>query len=144
MSTRPATASAPHTAAEVFDAIRAGANGYILKDSPRAKIIKAIEDTIAGRTVTSEEVSEKLYKFVQHGTPSNSDLADNLNERERQILSLLANGLTNGQIAEQLHLAEGTIRNYVSSILEKLDVTDRTQAAALAWRYGLVNHADSH
>jgi len=126
----------------VFDAIRAGAAGYLLKDSPRDVIIKAIQDATAGRTVTSPQINEKLYQFVQQGTPSNSDLAAKFNERELEILNLMANGFSNGEIALRIHLAEGTVRNYVSTILEKLEVSDRTQAAAMAWRYGLVNPND--
>ena len=93
---------------------------------------------MSGETQVAPSVAQKLYQFVQHGAPTNSTLAEELNEREREILSLLANGLSNAEIAQALHLAEGTIRNYVSAIFTKLDVADRTRAAALAWRYGLV------
>jgi DNA-binding NarL/FixJ family response regulator len=62
-----------------------------------------------------------------------------LSEREREVLSLLARGLTNADIAARLHLSEGTVRNYVSAVLTKLDVSDRTQAAVIALRYGLVD-----
>lgn len=122
----------------VVDAIRAGASGYLLKDSPRDEIVAAIQRTAKGETAVSGQVTETLYRVVQHGTPKDSTLAEKLNEREREILSLLANGLSNAEIAERMHLAEGTIRNYVSTIFTKLDVSDRTQAAAIAWRHGLV------
>src|SRR5215207_10087215 len=122
----------------VVDAIRAGASGYLLKDSPRDEIVAAIQRTAKGETAISAQVTETLYRVVQHGTPKDSTLAEKLNEREREILSLLANGLSNAEIAERMHLAEGTIRNYVSTIFTKLDVSDRTQAAAIAWRHGLV------
>lgn len=123
----------------VFDAVRAGASGYLLKDSPRTAIIEAIYDTVNGQTAVSPAIAQKLYQFVQQGNPQNTDIAEKLNDRERIILSLLANGLTNAQIAERIHLAEGTVRNYVSGIFSKLDVMDRTQAAAVAWRCGLVD-----
>jgi len=122
----------------VVDAIRAGASGYLLKDSPRDEIVAAIQRTAKGETAVSAQVTETLYRVVQHGTPKDSTLAEKLSEREREILSLLANGLSNAEIAERMHLAEGTIRNYVSTIFTKLDVSDRTQAAAIAWRHGLV------
>ncbi len=127
----------------VFDAIRAGASGYLLKDSTRDEILKAIALTMSGETQVSPTVARKLYQFVQQGAPTDSTLAEALNEREREILNLLANGLSNADIAQRLYLAEGTIRNYVSTIFAKLDVTDRTQAAALAWRYGLVKPDDA-
>jgi DNA-binding NarL/FixJ family response regulator len=122
----------------VVDAIRAGASGYLLKDSPRDEIVAAIQRTAKGETAVSAQVTDTLYRVVQYGTPKDSTLAEKLNEREREILSLLANGLSNAEIAERMHLAEGTIRNYVSTIFTKLDVSDRTQAAAIAWRHGLV------
>ncbi|NDJ77073.1 MAG: response regulator transcription factor [Chloroflexi bacterium] len=122
----------------VMDALRAGADGYLLKDSRRDAIIEAIEGTLAGRTHIDPGVADKLVAMVR-GTPAtDSSIADDLNEREREILQLLAHGVSNAEIAERLHLAEGTVRNYVSNILAKLGVADRTQATALAWRYGLV------
>lgn len=123
----------------VLDAIRAGARGYLLKDSPRDTITDAIQRVMAGETIMSPTIASKLYQFVQQGTPTDSTLAEQLNPREREILSHLANGRSNAEIAERIHLAEGTVRNYVSSIFSKLDVTDRTQAAAVAWRHGLVD-----
>ncbi|MDQ7024200.1 MAG: response regulator transcription factor [Anaerolineae bacterium] len=122
----------------VVDAIRAGASGYLLKDSPRDEIVAAIYRTAKGETTVSPQVMDTLYRVVQHGTPTDSTLAEKLNQREREILALLANGLSNADIAERIHLAEGTVRNYVSVIFTKLDVSDRTQAAAIAWRHGLV------
>ncbi|MEL6404756.1 MAG: response regulator transcription factor [Chloroflexota bacterium] len=122
----------------VVDAVRAGAAGYLLKDSPREEIVAAIRKTAEGETTISPRITETLYRVVREGTPVDSTVADALNERELEILRLLANGLTNADIAEKVHLAEGTVRNYVSSIFTKLDVSDRTQAAAIAWRHGLV------
>lgn len=122
----------------VVDAIRAGASGYLLKDSPREEIVRAIQDVTEGKTIVSPQIADTLYRMVKDGTPTDSSIAESLNEREREILKLLANGLTNADIAERIHLAEGTVRNYVSAIFAKLDVSDRTQAAAIAWRHGLV------
>lgn len=122
----------------VVDAIRSGASGYLLKDSPREEIVNAIKDVASGKTIVSPQITNTLYRMVKDGTPTDSTIAENLNEREREILKLLANGLSNADIAERIHLAEGTVRNYVSAIFAKLEVSDRTQAAAIAWRHGLV------
>lgn len=122
----------------VFDAIRAGAAGYILKDSRREDILAAIKGTAAGRSHIDPAVADKLLSYVRSGAAPDPTIAETLSEREREVLRLLAHGLTNKDIADKLCLAEGTVRNYVSTIRAKLNVTDRTQAAAMAWRYGLV------
>lgn len=122
----------------VLDAIRAGAKGYLLKDTGREALLAAIEGTVAGKTHIDPAVADKLFQFVRHGTPSSSTIAERLSQREREVLRLLASGLTNAAIADRLFLAEGTVRNHVTTILAKLDVDDRAQATAIAWRYGLV------
>jgi DNA-binding NarL/FixJ family response regulator len=128
----------------VFDAIQAGAAGYLLKDSRREDIVTAIERTMAGQTPVDPAVADKLFALVRGNSRpmAQSTVANELNEREREILQLLARGMTNAAIADRLALAEGTVRNYVSSIFAKLNVTDRTQAAALAWQHGLVTTKD--
>ncbi len=123
----------------VIDAIRASANGYLLKDTGRAEIIAAIEGVVAGRTPVDPAVGEKLFQYVRAGAPPNRDLAAQLTERERDILRLLASGLSNAAIADRLFLAEGTVRNHITTLFSKLDVTDRAQATALAWKHGLVS-----
>ena len=122
----------------VFDAVRGGASGYLLKDAPREKLIEAIRDTAVGKTPVDSNVAGKLFTQVVQGTaPPDTSIAEDLSEREREVLGLLARGMTNAEIAAALYLSEGTVRNYVSAILEKLDVADRTQAAVLALRHGL-------
>lgn len=126
----------------VFDAIRAGAAGYLLKDAPREQLIAAIRGTAAGGTHIDPKVAGKLFQFVaQPVTSPHSTLEVDLNPREREILELIAEGLSNAEIAERLFLSKGTVQNYVSAIFAKLDVTDRTQAAILALRYGLVSRS---
>lgn len=127
----------------VVDAIRAGAAGYLLKETNSEDIIAAIEGTIAGKTYIDPQVGSKLFNFVRHGAPAKATFINLLNNREKKILSLLASGLTNAAIAERLNLAEGTIRNYITNVFAKLDVSDRAQATALAWRYGLVASEDN-
>jgi DNA-binding NarL/FixJ family response regulator len=124
----------------VFDAIRAGARGYLLKDTPRDRLLSAIKEAAAGKTPVDPAVAGKLFAHVTHQiSVPDPALTSLLSEREKEVLGLLAKGLSNAEIAERVYLSEGTIRNYVSSILEKLGVEDRTQAAILAIRYGLAN-----
>ncbi|MDQ3247880.1 MAG: response regulator transcription factor [Chloroflexota bacterium] len=126
----------------VFDAIRAGAAGYLLKDTPRAELITAIKGTATGTTHIDPNVAGKLFSHIAQPGPANrppTTVAADLSERERDVLRLLANGLSNGDIADRLHLSKGTVQNYVSNILVKLEVTDRTGAAVVALRYGLVD-----
>lgn len=125
----------------VFDAIRAGASGYLLKDTPREQIIAAIRGTVAGATHIDPQVAGKLFAHISqpaHVAPASSTLTADLSARELEILKLLAAGLNNSDIAERLHLSKGTVQNYVSNIFVKLDVTDRTQAAVIALRHGLL------
>jgi two-component system, NarL family, response regulator LiaR len=123
----------------VFDAIRSGAAGYLLKDTQREALIAAIKDTLAGKTPVDAAVAGKLFAQVVQGTPGpQSALIDTLTEREKEILRLLGAGLSNADIAARLYFSEGTVRNTISSILDKLGVADRTQAAVLALRCGLV------
>ena len=126
----------------VFDAIRAGACGYLLKDTPREQLIAAIRGTVGGATYIDPNVAGKLLKQVSQPGLSvgvRSSLGADLNERELDVLRLLTDGLSNAEIAERLHLSKGTVQNYVSNIFVKLDVSDRTQAAVLALRRGLVD-----
>lgn len=122
----------------VFDAIRAGADGYLLKDVKREELIHAVKDTVEGKTHVDPAVAGKLFQSVLRvSSPNPSHLSETLSDREVEILRLIAQGYTNAEIADRLYLTRGTVRNYVSSILEKLGVEDRTQAAILAIQAGL-------
>jgi DNA-binding NarL/FixJ family response regulator len=124
----------------VFDAIRSGAAGYLLKDTPREALIAAVRGTIEGKTHVDPAVAGKLFTRVSQSSVSpETSITAELSERERDVLRLLARGLNNADIAHQLHLSEGTVRNYVSAVLTKLGVSDRAQAAVMALRYGLVD-----
>ena len=129
----------------VFDAIRSGADGYLLKDTPRALLIAALRGTAAGATHVDPKVAGKLFARVarQAGPPAQPDSLRSLSERELDVLRLLARGLNNADIARRLFLSEGTVRNYVSNVLSKLGVADRTQAAILALQYGIVGPENS-
>lgn len=128
----------------VFDAIRSGASGYLLKNTAPKDLIKAVKQVVSGQTPVDPEVAGKLFKHVSHAETSFASVTasieiDKLSEREYEVLGLMAKGLNNREIAERIFLSEGTVRNYVSSIFSKLDVSDRTQATLIAVRYGLVD-----
>jgi DNA-binding NarL/FixJ family response regulator len=122
----------------LFDAIRAGASGYLLKDTPREKVIEAIRGTVEGHTFVDPAVAGKLLEqAASQQVQQPTQITKKLTEREEDVLRLIARGLTNTEIAQQLHLSAGTVRNHVSAIFAKLDVSDRTQAAIIAIRHGL-------
>lgn len=124
----------------VLDAIRYGADGYLLKDAPRERLLQAIDEVNSGRTPVDSKVAGKIFEQISKmPQKSPTTIGSNLTEREKEVLMLISHGKSNAEIAENLYLSEGTVRNYVSSILEKLDVTDRTQAAVIAIRSGLVD-----
>ena len=124
----------------VFDAIRSGAAGYLLKNTPREALVRAIKDTVEGKTPVDSAVAGKLFSRLTSNTPvPESSTFKDLTERDLDVLRLVARGLTNADIAQRLFLTEGTVRNYVSQVLMKLGVTDRTQAAVIALRHGLVD-----
>ena len=122
----------------VFDAIRVGASGYLLKDAPREGVLSAIRGTIEGKTYVDPSVAGKLLRQVTglNKKPATA-ITSKLTEREVEVLTLLARGLSNDDIAKQLFLSEGTVRNHVSSIVSKLGVSDRTQAALIAVQHGM-------
>ncbi len=125
----------------VLDAIRSGASGYLLKDTPQEELIKAIVDTVNGASHIDPHVAGKVLEHVARQpkfATQDQELIGQLSEREREILRLLATGLSNTEIAQTLFLSEGTVKNYVSNLFSKLGVADRTQAAILAIRSGLV------
>lgn len=126
----------------VLDAIRNGAAGYVLKDTPQEELIKAIEATMKGWNPIDPQIAGKILKHVAvqptHRLPDSTKLSQ-LSQREREVLRLLATGLGNTEIAQTLFLTEGTVKNYVSVIFSKLGVSDRTQAAVFAIRAGLTN-----
>ncbi|MEW6083677.1 MAG: response regulator transcription factor [Chloroflexota bacterium] len=119
----------------VRDAIQAGAIGYLLKDVLKPELLNAIRSAAAGKPALHPEAQQLLMKQV-----SGRDAAphDSLTAREFNILKLIAEGKSNKEIALALHLTEGTIKGYVSTIFDKLNVEDRTQAALYAVKHGLV------
>jgi DNA-binding NarL/FixJ family response regulator len=122
----------------VSDAIKAGASGYLLKDTPRDELVKAIRGTVAGKSYLDPSVAGKVIDLVSsHQSQPATLITKKLTERELEVLRLIARGLNNTDIADRLFLSEGTVRNHVSAILAKLGVADRTQAAVIAIQHGL-------
>ena len=122
----------------VLDAIQAGASGYLLKDTPRDELIKAIRGTVTGRTYVDPSIAGKVLRQVSgHQTQPATLITSKLTDREIEVLRLVGKGLSNADISDRLFLSEGTVRNHVSAILAKLGVSDRTQAAVIAIQHGL-------
>jgi DNA-binding NarL/FixJ family response regulator len=128
--------------AYVFDGLRAGALGYLLKDVSGQELADAIRTVAAGGALIEPSVARKVLaefsRLAPPARPAAEHLPEPLSEREQEILHLLALGANNRQIASQLFLAEGTVKNYISTILAKLGVQDRTQAALRARELGLM------
>lgn len=126
----------------VFEGLRAGALGYLLKDVSGQELAGAVRTVASGGALIAPSVARKvLAEFSRLAAPaqaSKRELVEPLTERELQILALIGGGLTNREIAQRLHLAEGTVKNYVTTILQKLNVDDRTQAALIAQDMGLI------
>jgi len=128
--------------AYVFEGLRAGALGYLLKDVSGNELAKAVRTAAAGGAPLSPSVARKVVaafsRLSPPARPPDEGLPEPLSEREKEVLRLLAQGLTNREIARRLVLAEGTVKNYVTTILQKLGVRDRTQAALRARQMGLL------
>jgi DNA-binding NarL/FixJ family response regulator len=110
----------------ITQAISGGADGYLLKDSGKDAIIGAIEQIMGGRNVIDCRVMNRLASIMSLSA-KNETLPDSITEREKEICSLLAKGLTNKQIAEALYISEGTVKNYISSIYDKTGIHDRAK-----------------
>lgn len=122
-------------------ALRAGASGFLLKDTPPEDLVSAIRSVAAGDAVVSPKVTRRLLsRFIVDGPVPRRDpiVLDVLTEREREVLSHIAAGRSNTEIAQELYLSESTIKSHVGRILTKLDLRDRVQAVVLAYETGLV------
>jgi DNA-binding NarL/FixJ family response regulator len=123
----------------VYEAIRAGASGFLLKDVQPVELVDAIRVVAAGNALLGTTVTKRLLERFTDGAPKISvPTLDGLTEREREILALMASGLSNIEIADRLVVGETTVKTHVSSILRKLGVRDRVQAVIVAYDAGLV------
>jgi two-component system, NarL family, response regulator LiaR len=122
----------------IFPAVRAGVLSYLLKDAGAEEIAEAVRKAAHGEVVLHPQVAARLMGELQGGRHATLNPYLELSEREREVLRLIAEGMNNQQIAEQLVISEGTVKSHVSNLLSKLHLADRTQAAVFAWREGLV------
>lgn len=122
----------------VVAAIRAGATGYLLKSMPPEEIRAGVRSAAAGQTALAPELVDRLVRDYTERSVRRSPVLDRLTPRETEVLTQVAAGRTNREIAASLHLGEGTVKTHVAAVLHKLDVRDRTGAAVAAYELGLV------
>ncbi len=122
---------------KVFPSIKAGAMGYLLKDSGPEELVQAIQQVHRGESSLHPMIARKLLRELAESSEEDSD-TNSLTEREKEVLQLVARGQSNRQISERLKISEATVRTHVSNILAKLNLSSRTQAALYALREGLV------
>jgi len=129
----------------VFNALRAGASGFLLKDTPPDHLVSALRSVASGDAVVSPSVTRRLldrFLGASGGQLRDAAVLDVLTEREREVLVLIAHGLSNTEIARKLFLSEATVKTHVGRVLSKLDLRDRVQAVVLAYETGLVRPGD--
>jgi DNA-binding NarL/FixJ family response regulator len=126
----------------IYETLKAGASGFVLKDDPPEQLIAAIHTVAAGDALLSPSVTRRVidqFAHIPHPTPPRE--LDDLTARERDILDLIARGLSNAEIGERLYISETTVKTHVTHVLQKLNLRDRVQAVVLAYQCGLVEHA---
>lgn len=125
----------------VYDALRAGASGFLLKTAPPAQLADAVRTIAAGEALLAPTLTRRLVEEFVRRPPPGRDVPrqlDELTEREREVLSLIARSMSNTEIAAELVVSEATVKTHVNHILQKLDLRDRVQAVVLAYETGLV------
>jgi NarL family two-component system response regulator LiaR len=127
-----------HEDAHIFPALKAGAISYILKDMKVEKLAEAIHRAVQGEVTLHPRVAARVLQNIRGESSGEENLFTDLTERELDVLKLIANGMTNSQIAEKLVISENTVKGHVSNILSKLHLADRTQVAVYAWQKGIV------
>ncbi len=127
-----------HEDVHIFPALKAGAISYILKDMKMEKLVEALQRAVRGEVTLHPRVAARVLQNIRGEYEEEQPLFTELTDRELDVLKLIANGMTNSQIAEELVISENTVKGHVSNILSKLHVADRTQVAVYAWQRGLV------
>jgi len=123
----------------VYEALRAGASGFVLKDDPPEQLIAAIRTVAAGDALLSPAVTKRVIeRFSRMPRPTAPTKLDELSEREREVFRLVARGLSNAEIGQELFISDTTVKTHVTHILAKLGLRDRVQAVVLAYQSGLV------
>jgi DNA-binding NarL/FixJ family response regulator len=123
----------------VYEALRAGASGFVLKDDPPEQLIAAIRTVAAGDALLSPSVTKRVIeRFSRLPRPAPPKELGELSERERDVFALIARGLSNAEIGQELFISETTVKTHVTHILSKLGLRDRVQAVVLAYQAGLV------
>jgi DNA-binding NarL/FixJ family response regulator len=126
----------------VYEALRAGASGFVLKDDPPEQLIAAVRTVAAGDALLSPAVTKRVIRqFTRTQRPSPPPALDELTARERDIFRLIAGGLSNAEIAEELFIGETTVKTHITHIFQKLDLRDRVQAVVLAYQTGIFETA---
>jgi DNA-binding NarL/FixJ family response regulator len=124
----------------VYDALKAGASGFVLKDDPPEQLIAAIRTVAAGDALLSPSITKRVIKqFTRVPRPAPPKEFDELTTREQEVFRLIANGLSNPEIAQALYISDTTVKTHVTHILQKLNLRDRVQAVVLAYQTGLVS-----
>jgi DNA-binding NarL/FixJ family response regulator len=129
----------------VYDALRAGASGFMLKDAPPEELLAAVDIVARGDALIAPAVTRAVVEEFVRRSPAPAPappLLDDLTSREREVLELVAQGLSNAEIADRLFVSGGTVKTHVAHILSKLDLRDRIQAVILAYESGLVRPGD--
>jgi DNA-binding NarL/FixJ family response regulator len=122
----------------VYEALQAGASGFVLKDDPPEQLIAAVRTVAEGNALLSPSITKRVIKqFVRTPRPAPPKELNDLTEREQEILRLIAAGLSNAEIGEQLYISETTVKTHVTHVLQKLGLRDRVQAVVLAYQTGL-------
>ena len=122
----------------VFEGLKAGASGFVLKDDSPEQLLAAIRTVAAGEALLSPTITRRvIQKFARMPRPAPPKELDDLSEREREVFRLMARGLSNGEIAQELYISETTVKTHVTHILQKLGLRDRVQAVVLAYQTGL-------
>jgi DNA-binding NarL/FixJ family response regulator len=122
----------------VYEALRSGASGFVLKDDPPEQLLAAVRTVAAGDALLSPSVTKSVIRqFTRVARPERPKELDDLTEREQEILQLIATGLSNAEIGQQLYISETTVKTHVTHVLQKLGLRDRVQAVVLAYQTGL-------
>jgi NarL family two-component system response regulator LiaR len=127
-----------HEDSHIFPALKAGATSYILKDMKMEKLVESLKRAVTGEVTLHPLVAKRVLQNFQGDDPEDPPLYAELTDREQEVLRLIANGLSNSEIASKLVISENTVKGHVSNILSKLHLADRTQVAVFAWQKGIV------